>query len=77
MHFAQASDKEVQDSGSICSQGDIFLNGAVGVERNPETVFRAEAHSLKSTIISAHDLAPVVQTIVGWQNVPRPSHQNA
>lgn len=77
-YFEKASDKEVTESGSICSEGDVFLNGAIGVPRNPEMVFRHEAHSLICTVVPfTPDSLSLIRSLVGWQNIPRPPLHNA
>lgn len=69
----KASDKEVAESGSICSEGDVFLNGAVGLPRNPERVFRPETYPFSCTVNSiTPDLVTLIQSLVGWQDIPCP-----
>jgi pectate lyase len=69
----KAADKHHEASGSIRSEGDIFLKGAQGPQRNPEQVFTAESFYPCWTLERAGDaLMKKVSSIAGWQNIPRP-----
>ncbi|KAI5071299.1 hypothetical protein GOP47_0013550 [Adiantum capillus-veneris] len=69
-YFEKASDKHMEASGSICSEGDMFLNGAVGVSKNSEPVFRPEALSLRCSISHCtRDLVSGIRSLAGWQQV--------
>ncbi|MCO5573391.1 hypothetical protein L7F22_027162 [Adiantum nelumboides] len=75
-YFEKASDKHAEVSGSLCSEGDMFLNGAVGVPKNPELVFRPEALSLTCSISHCTpDLASRIQSVAGWQQIMCPPVQ--
>ncbi|CAM6022846.1 unnamed protein product [Sphagnum balticum] len=69
----KAADKDVEASGSICSEGDFLLRGAEGWQRNPSVVFQAETYYSRWTLEQANDeLMKKVLAIAGWQNIPRP-----
>ncbi|CAK9230054.1 unnamed protein product [Sphagnum troendelagicum] len=69
----KAADRDVEASGSICSEGDFLLGGAEGWQRNPSVVFQAETYYSQWTLEQANDeLMKKVLAIAGWQNIPRP-----
>ncbi|XVF83442.1 hypothetical protein PTKIN_Ptkin16aG0486400 [Pterospermum kingtungense] len=73
----KAADREEARSGSIRSEGDLFLNGAqpclptgIGEE---ETVFHPSEYYETWTMEAPSDsLKHVLQICTGWQPVPRP-----
>lgn len=71
----QAADKEEEATGSIISEGDLFLNGAVsGVTalEDEETVFHpSEFYSEWTLEPPTESLKHILQHCTGWQNVPR------
>lgn len=75
-HVVQAADKEEEATGSIISEGDLFLNGAQsGVKSlgSEETVFHPSEFYADWTMEPATEsLKQVLQHCTGWQNIPRP-----
>jgi pectate lyase len=69
----KAADKEVEASGSIRSEGDLFLRGAEGHQRNPGSVFQAETFYSNWTLERpSEELMKKISSIAGWQNICRP-----
>jgi pectate lyase len=69
----KAADKEVEASGSIRSEGDLFLRGAEGHQRNPGSVFQAETfYSIWTLERPSEELMKKISSIAGWQNICRP-----
>lgn len=70
----KAADKEQEATGSIISEGDLFLNGAVsGVKPlgNEECVFHpSEFYSDWTLEPPSESLKHILQHCTGWQNVP-------
>jgi pectate lyase len=73
--LAQAADREETVAGSIRSEGDAFLHGALPcLVDGPgiETVFRPEDYYDKWTMEPASPaLKEIIQLCAGWQPVPR------
>lgn len=69
----QAADRDQEASGSVRSEGDLFLKGAQGHQRNPEVVFHAESYYPTWTLVRADEaLKKKIPSIAGWQNILRP-----
>ncbi|RDX87902.1 putative pectate lyase 4, partial [Mucuna pruriens] len=72
----KAADKEVQKSGLIISEGDMFLNGAqpcLLTEKREETMFHPSEYYPTWTMEAAHhSLRDVLQLCTGWQSICRP-----
>eukprot|EP00897_Mesotaenium_endlicherianum_P005204 jgi/Mesen1/4711/ME000241S03753 len=69
----KAADRDVAESGSLRSEGDLFLRGAQGVMQTPKRVFDVREYYSHYTIEGAtQDLASRISTMAGWQKVPLP-----
>lgn len=69
----KAADKDQAVSGSIRSEGDLFLKGARGVPKSPEKVFDVRAYYSHWTLEPATpELAQKVASLAGWQSIPLP-----
>jgi pectate lyase len=70
----KAGDQEDVVAGSISSEGDAFLNGALPcLIDNPGSVFRPEDYYQQRTMEPASPaLKDIIQLCAGWQSVPRP-----
>lgn len=67
------ADKEEATSGCLRSEGDLFLNGAQVVQKDPEKVFKAHEFYPTWTMESASTaLREVVQLCCGCKSVQRP-----
>lgn len=71
----QAADKDVGATGSIISEGDLFLNGAQsGVKSlgSEESVFHpSEFYGDWTLEPPTESLKHILQHCTGWQNIPR------
>lgn len=69
----QAADKDRAVSGSIRSEGDLFLKGAQGTPMSPDMVFDVKAHYSHWTLEPASlELAQKLASAAGWQRIPLP-----
>ncbi|CAI9773103.1 unnamed protein product [Fraxinus pennsylvanica] len=75
----KAADKDETKSGSIISEGDLFLNGAQASIRNigkEESIFHPSDFYPTWTLELASDsLKSVLRICAGWQSIPRPAEQ--
>ena len=72
----QAGDRDYEESGSLRSESDLFLNGAEGHMQGPNQVFGIEEFYSNYTLERADaELLKKIQRIAGWQNIPRPSER--
>jgi pectate lyase len=66
----QAADRDEKESGSLRSEGDLFLNGAEGHVQDPDSVFKAQDFYEHWTLEPADtDLIKNVSRNAGWQNI--------
>ncbi|KAJ7519799.1 hypothetical protein O6H91_20G056000 [Diphasiastrum complanatum] len=69
----KAADKEETASGSLRSEGDLFLNGAQGKPCNPFGVFAPQEFYPTWTLEPASEaLLHKIQLIAGWQKLQLP-----
>jgi pectate lyase len=64
----QAADRDEKESGSLRSEGDLFLNGAEGHVQDPDSVFKAQDFYEHWTLEPADtDLIKNVSRNAGWK----------
>lgn len=74
----QAGDCDHEASGTLRSEGCLFLNGAEQHMQGPDQVFGIEEFYNDYTLERADEnLMKKVSSIAGWQNTPLPSELDA
>ncbi|KAL2635661.1 hypothetical protein R1flu_007140 [Riccia fluitans] len=69
----KAGDRDHPATGSIRSEGDAFLKGAIGEPRNPQAVFKPELFYPHWTLEPAGEaLVKKICSIAGWQECVLP-----
>lgn len=69
---------EEAKSGSVRSEGDLFLNGAQLTRANEECVFHPSEFYPTWTMEAPSDsLKEILHICTGWQSIPRPAEHKA